>query len=39
MNSILINRISNEKGDIQTEHEEIQKNHQIMLLNKTEKPE
>jgi hypothetical protein len=40
--SILINKISNEKGDITTESEEIQKNHQILLqkaiFNKTGKP-
>jgi hypothetical protein len=39
--SILINKIRNEKGDITTEHEEIQKNHLILLqkhiLNKTGK--
>jgi hypothetical protein len=29
--SILINKIRNEKGDITTESEEIQKNHQILL--------
>ena len=29
--SILINKIRNEKGDIKTESEEIQKNHQILL--------
>jgi hypothetical protein len=29
--SILINKIRNEKGDITTEIEEIQKNHQILL--------
>jgi hypothetical protein len=37
--SILINKIINEKGDITTESEEIKKNHQILLqkpiLNKT----
>jgi hypothetical protein len=31
MYSILINKIRNEKGDIITESEEIQKNHQIIL--------
>jgi hypothetical protein len=40
--SILINKIRNVKGDIRTEPEEIQKNHQILLqkaiLNKTGKP-
>jgi hypothetical protein len=40
--SILINKIKSEKGNITTEPEEIQKNHQILLqkaiLNKTEKP-
>jgi hypothetical protein len=40
--SILINKIRNEKGDITTEAEEIQKNHQIQLqkpiLNTTGKP-
>ena len=39
--SIQINKIRNEKGDITTETEEIQKNHQILLqkpiLNKTGK--
>jgi hypothetical protein len=30
-NSILINRIRNEKGDITTEFEETRKNHQILL--------
>ena len=29
--SILINKIRNEKGDITMESEEIQKNHQILL--------
>jgi hypothetical protein len=29
--SILINKIRNDKGDITTESEEIQKNHQILL--------
>ena len=29
--SIQINKIKNEKGDITTETEEIQKNHQILL--------
>jgi hypothetical protein len=41
-NSILINKIRNEKGDIRTETEEIKRNHQILLqnaiLNKTGKP-
>jgi hypothetical protein len=40
--SIVINKIRNEKGVIKTESKEIQKNHQILLqkpiLNKTEKP-
>jgi hypothetical protein len=40
--SILINKIRNEKGDITIESEEIQKNHQILLqksiINKTGKP-
>ena len=40
--SIQINKIRNEKGNITTETEEIQKNHQILLqkpiLNKTGKP-
>jgi hypothetical protein len=40
--SILINKIGNEKGDITTDPEEIQKHHQILLqkaiLNKTEEP-
>jgi hypothetical protein len=40
--SILINKIRNEKGDITTESEEIQNNHQILLpkpiFNKTGKP-
>jgi hypothetical protein len=40
--SILINKIRNEKGDITTEFEKIQKNHQILLqkpiLKKTKKP-
>jgi hypothetical protein len=39
MESILINKIRNEKGDMTTESEEIQKNHQILqqmvILNKT----
>jgi hypothetical protein len=30
-NSIQINKIRNEKGDITTETEEIKKNHQILL--------
>jgi hypothetical protein len=41
--SIQINKIRNEKGDITIETEEIQKNHQILLqkpiLNKIEKSE
>jgi hypothetical protein len=40
--SILINKIRNEKGDRTTDPEEIQKNHQILLqkaiLNKTGEP-
>jgi hypothetical protein len=40
--SILINKIRNEKGDITTDPEEKPKHHQILLqkaiLNKTEKP-
>jgi UDP-2,3-diacylglucosamine pyrophosphatase LpxH len=40
--SILINKIRSEKGEITTESEEIQKNHQILLhktiLNTTGKP-
>jgi hypothetical protein len=40
--SILINKIRNEKRDMTTEHEEIQKNHLILLqraiLRKTGKP-
>jgi hypothetical protein len=41
MDTILINKIRNEKGDITTESEEIQKNHQILqkpVLNTTGKP-
>jgi hypothetical protein len=38
-NSILINKIRNKKGDITTDPEEIEKNHQILLqksiINKT----
>jgi hypothetical protein len=41
-NSILINKIRNEKGDIPIKPEEIPKHHQILLqkaiLNKTGKP-
>jgi hypothetical protein len=40
--NILINKIRNEKGDLTTDPEEIQKQHQILLqkaiLNKTGKP-